>query len=151
VRTPLLTLAAVAALIAPARAGAQPPPPEPSAIALVGRPYVLADAEGTLTLYFRLDRPLARRFDGEIRATAEIAGSRSSLARLDAGDGRGRPCYTAVAPAAAFGGDPADQWRTGALILVSVTIDGAPSPVIAARTRIREPRPGDARGLRLAC
>jgi hypothetical protein len=146
----ILTAAAAAALGAPAAAVAQPTPPEPGPIALAGRPWVVRGEARTLTLYLRLDRPLARRFDGEIRATADVAGRRSSLARL----GRhtaGTACYSAVVPAAAPGAEPADEWRAGALVDVALMVDDAPAPSIATRTRVREARPREAAGLPPGC
>jgi hypothetical protein len=145
VRRILLLMLAAGALPAPAAATAQPPPADPAAPALVGRPYLVRADGGRLTLYLRLAQPIGPRFDGEIPATAEIDGRRSSLSAVR-GARPAAACYSAaVVPA----GDPAP--RLGSRHEIALVLDGEAAPRITSRARLRPPRDGDARGLALGC
>ena len=140
----LLSLAAVCLLAAPAAAAAQPLPPAPAAPAppeLRVAPYLVRAGDARVTLYVRLDRPLARRFDGELRATAVIDGRFSSLAAV----GRQRAaCYSATVYAG--------RVRDGRLFAVSLLVEGAgPPSAVSALVALRAPRPGDERGVPLRC
>ena len=131
----LLPLAALCLLAAPAAAAAQPPPE------LRVAPYLVGADDARVTLYVRLDRPLARRFDGELRATAVIDRRFSSLEAV------GRPraaCYSATVYAG--------RVRDGRLFAVSLLVEGAgPPSAVSALVALREPRPGDERGAPLRC
>jgi hypothetical protein len=136
-----LVLAAQAALVLPAVAAAGPPAPEPAGPALIGTPYLVrADAQ-RVTLYLRLDRPLRRRFDGELRATATIDGRFSSLAPVPGRRAARGACYSAtVVPR---------RVEPGRLYAAVLLVDGA-GPVTTL-TALRSPRAGDARGAPLGC
>jgi hypothetical protein len=138
-RRPLVSLAALAALIAaalPAAATAHPPAPDPVAPALRGTPALVRDGAHRVTLHVRFDRALPRRFDGEPLATAAIDGRIASLAPV-----AGRPgCYTAGAWIGAA--------ERGRLVTVSVSIEGAAPATVSAVVAIRAARP---RGPRLRC
>jgi hypothetical protein len=99
------------------------------------------------TLYLRLERAIPPRFDGEIPATAQVDGRRSSLAALPgAGAGAGAACYSA---AVRLDGDEAS--RPGSRHTVALLLDGAPAPSVTRRVRLRAARAGDARGAPLGC
>ncbi|MEY2534201.1 MAG: hypothetical protein QOF29_2111 [bacterium] len=136
---------AAAALAAPAAAAAQPPPADPSTPTFAGRPYLVREDATRLTLYLRVERELARRFDGELRATAEVDGRRASLAAVD-GVRPGSACYTATVRT---GG--AEAPRPGSRHTVALVLDGEPVVSVTARARVRAPREGDARGAPLGC
>ena len=135
----LLALGAAAscAALLPAAAGAQPPAPDP-----VGPPYLVREAPGRLTVRLRLDRPVARRFDGELRATAVVDGQIASLQPVAGRRGRSH-CYAASAAA------KSDRLRR--LVAVSVVLDGPPQTGVTALVAVRAPRAGDARGAPLRC
>jgi hypothetical protein len=133
---------AAAALLAPAAAIGQPPPPDPAPAALRGTPYLVRADAHRVTLYVRLDRELARRFDGELLATAAIDGRLASLAPVT-GRRRGATCYSA------------STWmerpEPGRLVAVSVSAEGARPVTLTALVAIRAPRTGDERGAPLRC
>ncbi|MEA2290335.1 MAG: hypothetical protein QOD55_2332 [Solirubrobacteraceae bacterium] len=135
---------AAAALAAPA-AAAQPPPADPSTPTFAGRPYLVREDATRLTLYLRVERELARRFDGELRATAEVGGRRSSLGAVDGV----RPATACYAATVRTGG--ADTPRPGSRHTVALVLDGEPVVSVTARARVRAPREGDARGAPLGC
>jgi hypothetical protein len=140
-RRPILVLAALAALLAlPGIAAAGPPGPEPSAPALVRAPYLLRGGDGHATLYVRLSRPIARRFDGELLATAIVDGRFSSLSAVR-GRGRRTACYSASVTL--------PRTELGRLSTAVVAVNGA-EPVTAL-VALRGPRPGDTRGAPLRC
>ena len=141
----LLALGAAAscAALLPAAAGAQPPAPDPvGPPALLGPPYLVREAPGRLTVRLRLDRPVARRFDGELRATAVVDGQIASLLPVAGRRGRSH-CYAASAAA------KSDRLRR--LVAVSVVLDGPPQTAVTALVAVRAPRAGDARGAPLRC
>jgi len=136
-RALVLTLLALPAVPGVAIAG--PPPPDPPAPALAGAPYLVRSGARHATLYLRLTRPLARRFDGELLATAVIDGRFSSLAAVP---GRlGRACYSAsVIPR---------RSELGRVYTTVLLVDGAEPVTTLLALRAR--RPGDARGAPLRC
>ena len=138
-----LGFAASCAALLPAAAGAQPPAPDPvGPPALLGPPYLVREAPGRLTVRLRLDRPVARRFDGELRATAVVDGQIASLQPVAGRRGRTH-CYAASAAAKSD--------RLGRLVAVSVVLDGPPQTGVTALVAVRAPRAGDARGAPLRC
>ena len=138
-----LGAAASCAALLPAAAGAQPPAPDPvGPPVLLGPPYLVREAPGRLTVRLRLDRPVARRFDGELRATAVVDGQIASLQPVAGGRGRTH-CYAASAAAKSD--------RLGRLVAVSVVLDGPPQTAVTALVAVRAPRAGDARGAPLRC
>jgi hypothetical protein len=134
-----VALAASAALLAPGVAAAAPPPPDPAVPALVGTPELVHAGGSRVTLYVRLDRRVARRFDGELLARATVDGRFSSLAAVPGR--RGRACYSASLslPRAELG-------RISTAVLL---VDGAEPVTTLVALRAR--RPGDARGAALGC
>jgi hypothetical protein len=136
-------LVAAAALAAPAAAGAQPAPPDPAPPALRGTPYVVRDDAHRVTLYVRLNRQLARRFDGESLGTAVIDGRLASLAPVAGRRGHRAACYAA--------GTWLERAEPGRLVAVSVSVDGAEPTTLSALVAVRAPRPGDERGAPLRC
>ena len=134
---------ALAALALPAAARAQPPAPEPAAPALVGSPYLLREGSERVRLYLRLNRALARRFDGELRATVVVDGRFSSLQRVSGRRGGRAACYTAAVPA--------QRTEDGRLFGVALLVEGTPSATLTTVVALRAPRPGDARGAPLRC
>src|SRR4051794_17796285 len=165
-RRPVLALAAVCAVLSlalPAAAPAQPVPPTPGAPvpALRGTPYLVPAGAGRVTLYVRLDRPLVRRFDGELGATALVDGRVASLAAV--GGRHGLAAARAAAPAGAGGprggraacyaaGVRGARARGGRLFAVPILFDD-PAPPAAASTLValRAARAGDERGAPLHC
>jgi hypothetical protein len=146
VRRLAVLLLAVTALAAPATtAAAQPPPADPATPTFAGRPYLVREDGARVTLYLRLERAIPPRFDGEIPATAQVDGRRSSLAALP-GTGTGAACYSA---AVRLDGD--DASRLGSRHTVALVLDGAPAASVTRRVRLRGSREGDARGAPLAC
>ena len=138
-----LGVAASCAALLPAAAGAQPPAPDPvGPPVLLGPPYLVREAPGRLTVRLRLDRPVARRFDGELRATAVVDGQIASLQPVAGRRGRIH-CYAASAAAKSD--------RLGRLVAVSVVLDGPPQTAVTALVAVRAPRAGDARGAPLRC
>jgi hypothetical protein len=138
---PLSVLVALGALLGPVAATAAPPAPEPAAPALVGTPYLVRTGAQRVSLYVRLDRPLARRFDGELLATATIDGRFSSLAAVRGRAGRRTACYTASVSL--------PRAELGRLSTVGLLVDGGePLTTLLA---LRAERPGDARGAPLRC
>jgi hypothetical protein len=136
--------AATACGVLPAVAPAQPPAPDPPAAPVLrGAPYLVREAPGRLTVRLRLDRPVDRRFDGELRATAVIDGEIASLQPLAGRRGGRAHCYTASAAARSD--------RLGRLVAVSVILDGPPATGVTALVAVRAPRAGDARGAPLRC
>jgi hypothetical protein len=137
---PLLLLLAALAAVAP-RAGARPPAPEPSALpappVLRGPASVAVAGPGRLVLTVRLARPVERRFDGELRATAVVDGRIASLqplARRHAGSGA---CYTATVASRSD--------RPGRVVAVSVVLDGPPPTAVTTLVAVRPTRAGDGR------
>ena len=131
----LLALGAAAscAALLPAAVGAQPSAPDPvGPPALLGPPYLVREAPGRLTVRLRLDRPVARRFDGQIASLQPVAGRRGRI-----------HCYAASAAAKSD--------RLGRLVAVSVVLDGPPQTAVTALVAVRAPRAGDARGAPLRC
>jgi hypothetical protein len=141
---PLLLLAALATLAAVApHANAKPAPAPPGPPVLRGPASVAVAAPGRLTLTVRLARPVERRFDGELRATAVVdgrIGSLQPLARRRAGSGA---CYTA---AVASRSD-----RPGRVVSVSIVLDGPPPTAVTTLVAVRAARPDDGRGAPSRC
>jgi len=139
-----LSLVLLSALALPPAAAAQPPGPEPSGPPVLrGAPYVVRDGDGRVTLRVRLDRPIDRRFDGELRATAVVDGLFASLRPVLGRRGTRAHCYAAsVLPASD---------RAGRLVTVSVLLGDPPETAVSALVAVRDPRPGDARGAPLRC
>jgi hypothetical protein len=144
-RTGLLALVAAAAAAAlPTAATAQPAAPDPAAPPVLrGAPYLVRDEPSRLTVFLRLDRPIERRFDGELRASAVIDGQIASLRPIAGRRGERADCYAASAAATSV--------RTGRLVTVSVLLDGPPPTAVTALAAVRGARPGDARGAPLRC
>jgi hypothetical protein len=139
-----LVVAAAAAAVLPAAAAAQPPAPDPAAPPVLrGAPYLVGEAPARLTLFVRLDRPIDRRFDGELRASAVIDGQIASLRPVAGRRGGRSSCYAASAEATSV--------RSGRLVTVSVLLDGPPQTAVTALLAVRDARPGDARGAPLRC
>jgi hypothetical protein len=136
-------LAAAAALAAPAAVSAQPAPPDPTPPALRGTPYLVREDAHRVTLYVRLDRLLARRFDGELLATAAIDGRLAALSPIEGRRTRRAACYSA--------GAWLERAEPGRLVTVSVSAEGAAPATLTALVAIRPPRPGDGRGAPLRC
>src|SRR4051812_29640429 len=136
-------LLAAAALVAPAAAAAQPAPPDATPPALRGTPYIVRESAHRVMLYVRLDRELARRFDGEPLATAAIDGRLASLAPVEGRRGTRTACYAASAWL--------ERAEPGRLVTISVSAQGAQAATVSALVAIRSPRPGDARGAPLRC
>ena len=132
-RLRLATVAVLAAAL-PAAAGAHPATPDPSAAppAFAATPVLLRDDAHRVTLRVRLTRPLARRYDGELLATAAIDGRIASVAGVP---GRtGAYCYSARAWI--------DRARSGRLVAVSLLVptpSGAPAAV-SALVAVQAPR-----------
>jgi hypothetical protein len=139
-----LSFLVLAVLALPAAAVAQPPGPEPSGPAVLrGSPYLVRDGDGRVTVGLRLDRAIARRFDGELLATAVVDGRFASLRSVARRRGARAHCYAAsVVPASD---------RLGRLVTVSVLLGDPPETAVSALVAVREPRPGDARGAPLRC
>jgi hypothetical protein len=132
----LAVLAALAALLGPAAAAAAPPAPEPAAPALVGTPHLVRAGDDRVSVRLRLDRPLARRFDGELLARIAVDGRFASLAAVPRRSGRGGRCYAAALVPR--------RLALGRLYPVTLFVDGA-EPVTTL-VALRAPRRGDARG-----
>jgi hypothetical protein len=148
-RTSAIALAAVtASLAAPAAATAQPAPGgAPASVpALAAEPVLVREGEQRLALHVALNRPLPRRFDTEIRATAYIDGLPSSLQAVPRGRGSAS-CYAASVRAR---GAAAEDLRAGSRHEVSVLVDTQSLPTITATVRLRAPRNG-ASGEATAC
>ena len=143
--TRLVALAAAAtAAVLPAAASAQPPAPDPAAPPVLhGTPYLVREAPGRLTVFLRLDRPVDRRFDGELRGSGVIDGQIASLRPVAGRHGEGADCYAASAAATSV--------RIGRLVTVSVLLDGPPPTAATALVAVRRPRRGDGRGAPLGC
>ena len=137
------TLLAVAALTAPAAAGAQPPPADPAPPALRGTPYLVREDAHRVTLYLRFNHALGQRFDGEPLATAAIDGRLASLAPVEGRRGRRAACYSV--------GMWLERAEPGRLVTVSVSVEGAAPVTLSALVAIRSPRSGDGRGAPLRC
>ena len=130
----LSVLAALPAAAPPGAAIAQPAPPDarrPPPPELVGAPSLVRVGAHRVVLRVRLARPLERRFDGELRASAAIDGRVTSLAPV-AGR-RGAYCY----PARAW----VDRARPQRLVAVTVALDGGGA--VSALVAIGTPRPAD--------
>ena len=139
-----LGVAAVCAALLPAAAGAQPPAPDPTgAPVLLGPPYLVREAPGRLTVRLRLDRAVASRFDGELRATAVVDGRIASLQPVAGRRGTRAHCYAASAAAKSD--------RLGRLVALSFVLDGPPQTGVTALVAVRAPRAGDAAGAPLRC
>ena len=140
----VLPLLALAALAAPDTAAAQPAPPEAAAPALLGTPYVVREDAHRVTLYLRVDRPLAQRFDGEPLATAVIDDRLASPAPVAGRRPRAAArCYAARAWI--------DSARPGRLVAVALLVEGAHPATVSALVALRAPRAGDGRGAPLGC
>jgi hypothetical protein len=139
----LPALVAAGALVAPAAAIGQPPPPDPAAPALRGTPYLVRADAHRVTLFVRLSRQLGRRFDGEPLGTAVIDGRLASLAPVAGRRGRPGTCYSA--------GTWLERPEAGRLVAVSVSVEDARSVTLSALVAVRAPRPGDERGAPLRC
>jgi hypothetical protein len=133
---PILLLAALAALVGPGAAAAAPPAPEPAAPALVATPQLVRVSADRVALRLRLDRPLARRFDGELLARVAVDGRFASLAAVPARSARRGACYSAALVPR--------RVDLGRLYTVTLLVDGG-QPVTTL-VALRAPRPGDARG-----
>jgi hypothetical protein len=141
---PVLSLLALGALALPAVAAAQPREPEPPAPPVWrGTPYLVLEDGGRLTLRLRLDRPIERRFDGELQATAVIDGRIASVQPVAGRRPARTHCYAASAQSA--------SGRPGRLVSVSVVLDGPPTTAVTALVAVRAPRRGDERGAPLRC
>jgi hypothetical protein len=139
-----LSFLVLSVLALPAAAAAQPPAPEPLGPPVVrGAPYLVRGGDGRVTLRLRLDRPIERRFDGELRATAVVDGRFASLHPVAGRRGTRANCYAASVVAASD--------RPGRLVTVSVLLGDPPETAVSALVAVRDPRPGDARGAPLRC
>jgi hypothetical protein len=122
----LLATVAVLAAALPAGAAEHPAGPDPGAtpLAFAATPVLVRDDAHRVVLRLRLDRPLERRSDGELLATAAIGGRVASVAPV-----AGRPgahCYSARAWI--------DRASPGRLVAVSVLVPssgGSPAAVSA--------------------
>jgi len=94
-----------------------------------------------VSLYLRLDRRLARRFDGELLARVTVDGRFSSLAPVPGRRGRRTACYSATLVPR--------RVELGRLYTVTLLVDGA-EPVTTL-VPLRAPRAGDERGAPLGC
>jgi hypothetical protein len=130
----LLATAAVLAAAPPAGAAAQPAGPDPGAAppAFAATPVLVADDAHRVTLRLRLTRPLARRYDGELLASAAIDGRVASVAEI-AGR-RAAHCYSARAWI--------DHARPGRLVAVSLLVpsSGGSPAAISALVAVQAPR-----------
>jgi len=144
-RTGLVAIvAAAAATMLSAAAAAHPPAADPAAPPVLrGAPYLVREAPGRLTVWLRLDRTIAHRFDGELRASAVIDGQIASLRPVAGRRAERSDCYAASAAAT--------NVRTGRLVTVSVLLDGPPQTAVTTLVAVRGPRPGDTRGAPLRC
>jgi hypothetical protein len=131
-----ILLAALAALVVPGAAAAAPPAPEPAAPALVATPQLVRVSADRVALRLRLDRPLARRFDGELLARVAVDGRFASLAAVPTRSARRGACYSAALVPR--------RVHLGRLYTVTLLVDGG-QPVTTL-VALRAPRPGDARG-----
>jgi hypothetical protein len=139
-----LSLIMLGVLALPAAAAAQPPAPEPPGPPVLrGTPYLVREDPGRVTLRVRLDRPIQRRFDGELLASAVIDGQIASLRPVAGRRGTRANCYAASAA-------PVSD-RAGRLVAVSVLLGDPPATAVSALVALRDPRPGDARGAPLRC
>jgi hypothetical protein len=129
-------VALAAALLLPGAAAAAPPAPEPAAPALVGTPDLVRTGDDRVSVRLRLDRPLARRFDGELLARIAVDGRFASLAVVPGRSGRRGACYAAALVPR--------RLALGRLYTVTLFVDGA-EPVTTLLA-LRAPRPGEARG-----
>jgi len=129
-------LAALVALPVPSTAAAAPPPPEPGAPALVGTPDLVRSGVDRVSVRLRLDRPPARRFDGELLARIAVDGRIASLAAMPGRTGRRGPCYTAALVPR--------RLAIGRLYTVTLLVDG--TEPVTTLVALRAPRPHDARG-----
>ncbi|HEX2103792.1 MAG TPA: hypothetical protein VHF51_09080 [Solirubrobacteraceae bacterium] len=137
----MLVLCALGALLVPGVAAAGPPAPEHRPPAPAGTPELVRTGPDRVTLRMRLDRPLARRFDGELLARVAVDGRIASLAAAPARRGRRGACYrTSLTPR---------RVELGRLYAVVLLVDGA-EPVTTL-VALRAPRRSDARGARPAC
>jgi hypothetical protein len=135
-RCPIVVLCALAALLGPGTAAAAPPAPEPAAPALVGTPHLVRAGANRVALRLRLDRPLARRFDGELLARVAVDGRFASLAAVPTRSARRGACYSAALVPR--------RVHLGRLYTVTLLVDGAQS--VTTLVALRAVRPGDARG-----
>jgi hypothetical protein len=136
----LLATVALLAGALPAAAGARPPTPDPGEAppAFAATPVLVRDDAHRVTLRVRLTRPLERRYDGELLATAAIDGRLASVAPI--GRRRRAYCYSARAWI--------DRARPGRVVAVSLLVpmaSGTPAAVSAlvavqARQRATGPR-----------
>ncbi len=132
----LCLLLGALALGAPA-ARADPPAAEP---ALRRAPLLTLQRPDRVQLTFRLDAPLARRFDGEVLGSARISRRSASLYPVGA---EGSRCYGARVPTG-----PLRAGRRYTVRLFLSADDRAPLELVV---RLRRARRGDARGARLGC
>ena len=120
----------------PARADASPDP-EP---ALRQAPLLALQHPDRVQLTFRLDAPLARRFDGEVLGSARISAREASL--YPVGDAASH-CYAArIAPG---------PMRAGHRYTVRLFLSAADQSPLEVVVPLRRARRDDDRGARLGC
>jgi hypothetical protein len=122
-------------LLLPATAAAAPARAPETGPSLVGTPYLVRSADGTVRLVFRTDTPLERRYDGLIGGGAIVAGHMASIGVVG-------ECYTA---ALRFLSRLGRRYR-----VIIATQQGEPAP-FDLRLKLRRARPGDSRGRPLGC
>lgn len=122
-------------LLLPATAAAAPARAPEAAPALVGAPYLVRSADGTVRLVFRTDVALQQRYDGLIGGGTIIAGHPAPIGT--AGD-----CYTS---AVRFRSHLGRRYR----VLIA-TQQGEPA-TFDLRLTLRRARPGDRSGRPLGC
>jgi len=132
----LLGALALATSEPPARADASRDP-EP---ALRRAPLLALQHPDRVQLTFRLDDPLARRFDGEVLGSARISARAASL--YPVGDAASH-CY-----AARIARGPMRAGRRYTVRLFLSAADPSPLELVVPLWRARR---GDARGVRLGC
>jgi hypothetical protein len=135
----LSVLVAALALATSARAAHADARPA-SEPALRQAPLLTLQGSDRVQLTFRLDAPLARRFDGEVLGSARISARAASLYPVGAATSH---CYAArVAPG------PMRAGRRYTVRLFLSATDRTPLEVVVP---LRHARRGDARGARLGC
>lgn len=91
-------------------------------------------------LTFRLDAPLARRFDGEVLGSARISARAASLYPVGTA---GSNCYAARVPPG--------RMRRGRRYTVRLFLSADDRSPLVLVVPLRRARRGDARGARLGC
>jgi len=108
--------------------------------ALRQAPLLRQRSPDRVQLTFHLDAALARRFDGEVLASARISARTASL--YPVGDA-GSHCYAArIAPG---------PMRVGRRYTVRLFLSGGDREPLEVMVPLRRARRGDARGARLGC